>query len=85
MVETYGTVESPGWRQARRAGFVQEITAAFRQRPEGLLSFDDISQRLKLGAVEYLDLQDIPLDHIVDQTVKIIQGLYQEINDALEN
>jgi hypothetical protein len=65
MRRTYGVPESLGWKRARRAAFVQDIVATFTQRPESLLSFDHIYQKLKLDSVHYLDLQDVSLDHIV--------------------
>jgi hypothetical protein len=63
--ETYEVSASLGWKQARRSAFVQDVLAAFTQRPAGLLSFEQVSQKLKLGTVRYLDLQNIPLDQIV--------------------
>jgi hypothetical protein len=39
--------------------------ATFTQRTESLLSFDHTSQKLNLGNVQYRDLQEVPLDHIV--------------------
>jgi hypothetical protein len=63
--ETYTVSASLGWKQARRTAFVQDVLAAFTQRPADLLSFEQVSQKLKLGTVRYLDLQSIPLDQIV--------------------
>jgi hypothetical protein len=39
--------------------------ATFTQRPESLLSFEQVCQKLKLQNVHYRDLQDVSLDHIV--------------------
>jgi hypothetical protein len=63
--ETYAMSSSLGWKQARRTAFVQDVLAAFTQRPTSLLSFDGVSEKLKLGHVRYLDLQNVPLDQIV--------------------
>jgi hypothetical protein len=63
--ETYAMSASLGWKQARRTAFVQDVLAAFTQRPADLLSFEQVSQKLKLGSVRYLDLQNIPLNQIV--------------------
>ena len=65
MREAYATSESREWKQARRSAFVQEVLAAFTQRPTGLMSFDDVQKKLQLDNVHYLDLQDVPLDLIV--------------------
>lgn len=65
MREPYHSADSLGWKQARRAAFVQDVMATFTQRTESLMSFDDTSQRLNLGNVQYRDLQEVPLDHIV--------------------
>jgi hypothetical protein len=66
MHADYPSTASPGWKQARRAAFIQDIVATLRQHPESLLSFDQISQKLNLADTHYLDdLQEIPLDHIV--------------------
>ena len=53
------------WKRARRAAFVQDVLAAFTQRPASLMSFERVSEKLKLGHVRYLDLQTIPLNQIV--------------------
>jgi hypothetical protein len=65
MRRTYGVSESLGWKRARRAAFVQDVVSTFTQRPESLLSFDHVCQKLKLDNVHYRDLQDVSLDHIV--------------------
>jgi len=62
--EPYVTPENLHWKQARRTAFIQDIVAAFTQHPEGLLSFKHVSQKLRLGTVQYLDLQDIPVAQI---------------------
>jgi uncharacterized ParB-like nuclease family protein len=63
--ETYATSASLEWKRARRAAFVQDVLAAFTQRPTSLISFDRVSEKLKLDHVRYLDLQTIPLNQIV--------------------
>jgi len=65
MRETYKVSQSLGWKQARRAAFVQDVLTTFTQRPACLLSFEHVSQKLKLSTVHYLDLQDVRLDQIV--------------------
>jgi hypothetical protein len=65
MRRTYGTSESLAWKRARRAAFVRDIVATFTQRPESLLSFDHVCQKLKLDNVHYRDLRVVSLDHIV--------------------
>lgn len=65
MRRTFDVPESLAWKRARRAAFVQDIVATFTQRPESLLSFDHVCQKLKLDNVHYRDLQDVSLDHIV--------------------
>jgi hypothetical protein len=56
--------ESPPWKEARRAAFVQEALATLTRRPVALLSFEEVSQKLALEHVTYLDLQEVPLDEI---------------------
>jgi hypothetical protein len=65
MSEIYTRPESVRWKQARRSAFVQEVLAAFTQRPAHLLSFEHVQEKLQLNNVNYLDIQDIPLDQIV--------------------
>lgn len=65
MRRTFSGSESLGWKRARRAAFVQDVVSTFTQRPESLLSFDHVCQKLKLDNVHYRDLQDVSLDHIV--------------------
>ncbi|MGD8624099.1 MAG: hypothetical protein PVF47_02205 [Anaerolineae bacterium] len=57
--------DSPGWKQARRTAFVQDVMATFTQRTDGLMDFYDTSQKLNLSHVHYRDLQEVPLDQIV--------------------
>jgi hypothetical protein len=66
-----------GWKRARRAAFVQDILAVLTQRPSGLLSFDRVSQRLRLGTMQPLGLQDVPLDQIVGSV-----GRYRDFSRA---
>lgn len=77
MTKTYTTLETREWEQARRAAFVQDVLATFTQRPTDLLPFEEVRQKLQLGNVRYLGLQDIPLDHIVGSV-----GRYQDFNRA---
>jgi uncharacterized ParB-like nuclease family protein len=53
------------WKQARRAAFAQDVVSAFTQRSENLLSFEQVSGRLHLEHVQYREVQDVPLRHIV--------------------
>jgi hypothetical protein len=53
--------QSLAWDRARRAAFLQDVMAAFTRRPGALLSFDEVSDKLHLSNVHYLDLQEIPL------------------------
>ena len=99
MLADYTSTESPGWKQARRAAFVQDIMATLRQQPESLLSFDQISQKLNLASTHYLDdLQEIPLDHIVGSVGRYadftraffprqdhLQGRWQKIEKLLDS
>ncbi|MEJ2211101.1 MAG: hypothetical protein P8129_18960 [Anaerolineae bacterium] len=56
--------ESRGWKQARQSAFVQDVLSAFTRRPAGLMSFEDVQQKLQLDHVHYLELQEVPLDQI---------------------
>jgi hypothetical protein len=64
MRETYAAPRSLDWKQARRSAFVQEVLSVFTQRPIGLMSFDQVQDKLQLNHVHYLDLQDVRLDLI---------------------
>ena len=78
MSELYPTPETQGeWQQARRAAFAQDVLTAFTRRPNNLLSFEEVRQKLCLHNVRYLGLQDIPLDHIVGSV-----GRYQDFTRA---
>lgn len=57
-------LKSHKWDKARRAAFLQDVMAAFTRRPYALLSFDEVSHKLHLCNVRYLDLQDVPLVQI---------------------
>lgn len=65
MRGNYATAESREWRRARHAAFVQDVLTAFTQRPAGLMSFEDVHQKLQLANLHYLDVQEVPLDQIV--------------------
>jgi hypothetical protein len=56
--------EGEAWKQARRAAFLQEISATLTQRSPDLFSFDEVSQRLELRDTHYLGVQEVPLDQI---------------------
>ncbi len=56
---------SERWKHARRSAFVQDALGTLTQRPGGLLSFEQVSQKLKLGSVRYMDAQEVPLERIV--------------------
>jgi dienelactone hydrolase len=69
--------ETQQWTQARRSAFVQDVLAAFSQRPADLLPFDEVRHKLRLGNMRYLGLQEVPLDHIVGSV-----GRYQDFTRA---
>lgn len=65
-MDSKGTApESGEWAQARRAAFIQDALSTFRRRPAHLLSFEQVSRRLQLSHVRYLDLHEVRLDQIV--------------------
>ena len=76
MSQTYTPSETQ-WKHARRVAFVQDVLAAFTQRPADLLPFEEVRQKLQLSNVHYLGLQDVPLDHIVGSV-----GRYQDFTRA---
>jgi hypothetical protein len=63
------------WDQARRSAFVQDILAAFTQRPADLLPFEEVRHKLKLRNVFELGFQNVPMDRIVGSV-----GRYQDFN-----
>jgi dienelactone hydrolase len=77
MSETYTASETREWEHARRSAFIQQILAAFTQRPVDLLPFEDVRRELQLHNARYLGLQDVPLDHIVGSV-----GRYQDFTRA---
>jgi hypothetical protein len=65
-MQTTDRVPASGeWTQARRAAFVQEALCTLRQRPAGLVSFEEARRQLLLSDVRYLGLQEVALDQIV--------------------
>jgi hypothetical protein len=52
------------WKEARRAAFVQDALATLGRRSDDLLSFEQISAKLKLEDAHYAGLQEVPLDEI---------------------
>lgn len=55
------------WNQARRKAFWQRLssTLGLSREPTGLLSFEEVQQKLRLTQSSYRGLQQIPLDQIV--------------------
>src|SRR5512136_2903324 len=53
------------WEKAHRAAFVQDILAAFTQRPADLLPFEEVRRHLRLLNMRYLGIKDVPLTNIV--------------------
>jgi hypothetical protein len=53
------------WEKARRSAFIQDILAAFTQRPADLLPFEEVRQHLRLLNMRYLGVQEVPLANIV--------------------
>ncbi len=58
------TSRSLRWKEARRAAFVQDALATLRRRSDNLLSFKEVSHKLRLEDPHYADLQEVPLDHV---------------------
>jgi hypothetical protein len=65
MDDTYSSQTRRDWKRARRAAFIQDVLATFRQRPVDLLPFEGVRGRLQLHERRYLGLQDVPLDNII--------------------
>lgn len=55
---------SPRWKEARRAAFLQDALATLTQRSDDLLSFEQVSRKLRLEDAHYADIQEVPLDQI---------------------
>jgi uncharacterized ParB-like nuclease family protein len=63
---------------ARRRAFMQDILAEISGRPDDLLSFDEVHERLRLREpTQGIRLDDIPLDKIVGSV-----GRYRDFNRA---
>ncbi|MFC2036413.1 hypothetical protein ACFLYD_00370 [Chloroflexota bacterium] len=65
MIQSYTASQSREWKRARQAAFVQDVLAAGMRRPAHLISFQQVSRKLQLGNVRYLDLQVVALNQIV--------------------
>ncbi|MBN1657300.1 MAG: hypothetical protein JXA93_02810 [Anaerolineae bacterium] len=65
MSRDYSPADTSSWKQARRAAFIQDVMSTFTQRADSLLSFEEISGSLHLDHVQYREVQEVPLDHIV--------------------
>jgi hypothetical protein len=59
--------------KAHFAAFWEEIREIIRNKPVGLLSFEEVKDRLHLNQAIYRGLQDVPLDRIVGSV-----GRYRE-------
>jgi hypothetical protein len=70
-------LESQAWNRARQSAFVQDVLAAFTQRPADLLQFEEVRQKLHLADAHYRGLQDIALDQIVGSV-----GRYRDFTRA---
>ncbi len=68
---------SSDWDKARRSAFVQDILAAFTQRPVDLLPFEEVRQHLHLLNMRYLGVQEVPLANIVGSV-----GRYRDFTRA---
>jgi dienelactone hydrolase len=65
------------WEKARRTAFVQDILAAFTQRPADLLPFEEVRRHLGLLNLRYLGVQDVPLANIIGSV-----GRYRDFTRA---
>jgi hypothetical protein len=70
-------MEDEDWKHARRSAFVQDVLAAFTHRPADLLPFEEVRHKLHLSNMQYLGLQDVPVDQIVGSV-----GRYQDFTRA---
>ena len=70
-------IESRGWKRARQSAFVQDVLTVFTRRPVGLMSFEDVQQKLQLEDAHYLELQEVPLEQIAGSV-----GRYADFNRA---
>jgi dienelactone hydrolase len=77
MSETFTPSDTREWELARREAFIQQVLAAFTQRPAGLLPFEDVRRGLRLYNVHYLGMQSVPLDQIIGSV-----GRYQDFTRA---
>ncbi len=55
------------WNNARRRAFYERLssTLGFGKRPAGLLSFEEVQEKLRLTQSNYRGLRQVPLDEIV--------------------
>jgi hypothetical protein len=70
-------MENENWKHARRSAFVQDVLAAFTHRPADLLPFEEVRHKLHLSNMQYLGLQEVPVDNIVGSV-----GRYQDFTRA---
>lgn len=64
MTEVPAGSGSPRWKEARRAAFLQDALATLTQNSDDLLSFEQVSRKLRLADAHYAAVQDVPLDQI---------------------
>ena len=65
------------WEKARRDALLQDVAAAFTDRPADLLPFEEVRRKLHLRNVRSLGLQNVPLDTIVGSVDR-----YEDFNRA---
>jgi fermentation-respiration switch protein FrsA (DUF1100 family) len=65
------------WEKARQSAFIQDVLAAFTQRPADLLPFEEVRQHLHLLNMRYLGVQEVPLANIIGSV-----GRYRDFTRA---
>ena len=70
MVDTNPSTQAASreaWSEARRKAFLERVysTLGLNRRPQTLLSFEEVQERLRLTQSAYRGLQQVPLDQIV--------------------
>ena len=58
------------FNQARRRAFIQDVFALMRNEPLGLLPFEEVREKLRLGGQTYRGLQEVALDQIVGSVAR---------------
>ena len=65
MVDATEVQSNADYQSARLKAFFREVVAFLTGRPNALLAFDQVKERLRIGGPIYRGVRTVPLDHIL--------------------